>query len=148
MMGSVKGTAVDPAQFSPFRPAKVLYDLDGPRSFTFVPADGHMYLAHWFDESEQLVRYIVVPFSPALLGRLESGQCSIREALDQNSLWIVDIDNQGKPVSATRTTLADLPADELPVPGTPLSPSMEAAGRNGPPTSTERKATPPAPSRS
>ena len=66
MMGPIKGKAVDPAQFSPFHPAKVLFDLDGPRSFTFIPADRELYWAHWFDESKSGVRYLVVPFSPAI----------------------------------------------------------------------------------
>jgi hypothetical protein len=135
MMGPVQGKPVDPAAFAPFRPAKVLADVGGPRSFTFVPADGELYWAHWFDESADRVRYLVVPFSPALLDRLETGRISLREALDQPRLWVVDVDNRGEPVAATRTTLEDLPADELPVPGTmlsrDLSPHVPVAGVAG-----------------
>jgi hypothetical protein len=76
--------------------------------------------AHWFDESADRVRYLVVPFSPSLLDRLERGQISIRDALDQPRLWVVDVDNQGVPITASRTTLAHLPAEELPVDGTML----------------------------
>ena len=134
MMGPIAGQVVDASQFTPFRPAKVLYDLDGPRTFTVVPADGELYLAHWFDESEAVVRYLVVPFSPTLLACLEAGRIDLREALDQPRLWVVDVDNQGTPMLATRTTLEDLPADELPTPGTKLSPMLEATSPNRPPS--------------
>jgi len=130
-MGPVKGKPVNPAQFTPFRPAKVLADVGGPRSFTFVPADGELYWAHWLDESADRVRYLVVPFSPALLHRLEAGRIDLREALDQPRLWVVDVDHQGSPVTAVRAALEDLPADELPVPGTTLAPTPEAPLRVG-----------------
>jgi hypothetical protein len=68
------------------------------------------------------VRYLVVPFSDLLLDRLEQGQMSIREALEQPRLWIVDVDNNNRPVRIVRTTLANLPQDELPVHGTLLLP--------------------------
>lgn len=135
MMGPIPGNPTDPGQFAPFRPAKVLYELDGPRTFTFVPADGELYLAHWFDESAATVRYLVVPFSPALVARLEASQLSLREAIDQPRLWVVDVNNQRVPSAAMRTTLADLPADELPVAGTLLSQALEAGAANRAPAS-------------
>jgi len=147
MMGPIKGKAVDPAQFSPFHPAKVLFDLDGPRSFTFIPADGELYWAHWFDESESGVRYFVVPFSPAILARLETGRCTIREALEQPNLCVLDVDNEGVPAAATRTTLEDLPADELPLAGTLLVPGPHARGAIQAPTSGASAATDSTPSR-
>jgi hypothetical protein len=125
IMGTLNGKTVDPAMFSPFLPAKMLYDVGGARSFTFVPSDGELYWAHWFDESIDRVRYLVVPFSSTLLARLESGRVSLLDALDQPRLWVVDVDNQGVPIFAIRTTLADLPCDELPMPGTMLTPSLE-----------------------
>ena len=136
MMGPMPGKAVGASQFAPFRPAQVLYELDGPRTFTFVPADGELYLAHWFDESEAVVRYLVVPFSAALVARLEAGQFGLRDALDQPRLWVVDVDNQGVPAAATRTTLEDLPAAEVPAAGTLLSPALEAISPSRPPTAT------------
>jgi hypothetical protein len=129
MMGPVKGIAVDPARFAPFRPSKVLNDLDGPRTFTFLDGDGELYLAVWFDENAETVRYLVVPFAQALLHRLETGQISVREALEQPCLWVVDRDNNGKLVTPARTTLADLPQEELPVPGKMLWPSLEPAAQ-------------------
>jgi hypothetical protein len=96
-----------------------------PRTFTFLDSDGELYLALWFDENAEAVRYLVVPFAEALLHQLETGQISVREALERPCLWVVDLDNNGKLSTAARTTLADLPQDELPVPGTMLWPSLE-----------------------
>jgi hypothetical protein len=59
MMGPIPGKPADAAQFTPFRPATVLYELDTPRTFTFIPADGKLYLAHWFDESESANRAVL-----------------------------------------------------------------------------------------
>lgn len=125
MMGPIPGKPADAAQFTPFRPATVLYELDTPRTFTFIPTDGELYLAHWFDESETAIRYLVVPFSSALQSRLESGRLSLRDALDQPRLWVVDVNNQSEPIVVTRTTLEDLPADELPTEGTLLTSNVE-----------------------
>lgn len=129
MMDPIPGAAVDPARFAPFQPAKVLYDLDGPRTFTFLDREGELNLALWFDDNADTIRYFVVPFSDELLARLESGQISVREALEQPRLWIIDVNNEGNPIAATRTRLSDLPQEELPVPGTMLLPSLEPPGR-------------------
>ena len=125
MMGQVKGKAVDPGRFSPFQALKVLYDFDGPRSFTFLDGDGELNFALWFDENTEFVRYLVVPFSDDLVARLVKGQMSLREAIDQPRLWIVDVNADGTPQAAIRTHLSDLPEEELPVPGTMLLPSLE-----------------------
>lgn len=126
MMGPVKGNTIDPAQFGSLAPTKVLYELHGPRTFTFLDAAGELNLALWFDENAQAVRYLVVPFTEALVKDLETGHISVRQALEQPRLWVVDADDVGRPVAAIRTTLGDLPQDELPVPGTMLLPSLES----------------------
>lgn len=125
MMGLVKGKTVEPARFAPFHPLKVLYDFDGPRTFTFLDREEELNLALWFDENAERIRFLVVPFSEQLTERLETGQISVREALEQPRLWVVDVNNRFEPVAAVRTNLADLPQDELPVPGTMLLPSLE-----------------------
>jgi hypothetical protein len=130
MRGPIPGKPADPAQFAPFHPATVLYELDTPRIFTLVPADGELYLAHWFDESETAVRYLIVPFSAALQLRLTDGRLSLRDALDQPRLWAVDVNDAGELIGATRTTLEDLPADELPAQGTLLTPALESRSRD------------------
>ena len=125
MMGPVKGNDVDVRRFALMKPSRVMYDFDGPRTFTFLDAEAELNLALWFDESPQLVRYLVVPFTEELVARLETRQISVRDALAQPRLWVVDVDNSGNPVAAVRTSLAELPQEELPAPGTMLLSSLE-----------------------
>ena len=129
MMSEVKGQSVDPARFKPFEPHDVLYDFEGPKTFTFFDAEREFCLAIWFDEDRERVRYFVVPFSVALLAKLKDGQITVREALDQPRLWLVDVDNRMVPIAAIRTELSALPEDELPVPGTMLYASLETPFR-------------------
>ncbi|MBC7816998.1 MAG: hypothetical protein IAG10_08935, partial [Planctomycetaceae bacterium] len=124
-MWSVSGKQIDAAQFRPFEPVEVLYDFDGPRSFTLRDAEGELQLAHWCDEDDQAERYLVVPFTPKLVERLKTGTLTLRDALDQPRLWAVDVKRTGEIASAWRTQLADLPPDILPHPGTMLLPSLE-----------------------
>ena len=55
---------------------------------------------------------------------------AIRDALDQPRVWVMDVSDQGEPTAATRTTLEDLPANELPAAGTLLTPALEARPRD------------------
>lgn len=125
MMGPLEGSSVDVRRFGVMKPTKVLYDFDGPRTFTFKDATGSLHLAHWFDEDACHVRFLVVPFTDVLLRQLEAGALSVRDALNQPQLWIVDLDNSQRPIAATLTTLAQLRQDELPVPGALLLPHLE-----------------------
>lgn len=129
MMSEVKGQSVDPARFKPFEPHEVLYDFEGPKTFAFFDAEREFCLAIWFDEDRERVRYFVVPFSVALLAKLKDGQITVREALDQPRLWLVDVDNRMVPTAAIRTELSALPEDELPVLGTMLYASLETPFR-------------------
>lgn len=126
-MWNVPGRAVDPHQFSPLRPTKVLYDFDGPKIFTFHDREGEMYLAHWCDEDNDFTRYMVVAFSSRLLARLEKGLLSIRDALEQPRAWIVEEDGKGNVSSCWRIEVADLPEEILPSPGALLLPELERA---------------------
>jgi hypothetical protein len=128
MMWDVHGNAADPTQFT-LRPVKILYEFDGPKTFTFRDHDGELCLAHWCDEGDGLTRYIVVAFSNRLTARLEQGAISLRDALEQPRAWVIDEDGQGVVRSAWRVDVAELPEQVLPRPGTLLQPSLEAAGR-------------------
>lgn len=123
-MWSVPGKPVDPALFRPFQPLHVLYEFEGPRTFTLADQNQELYLAHWCDEDTERVRYLVVPFSDEFVERLERGKLTLRDALDQPRLWVLDVDHTGAPQSAWRTSLAALPADILPKPGTALLPAL------------------------
>lgn len=68
-MWHVTGIPADAGRFTPFDATEVLYTFDGPKTFTFHDRQGQMYLAHWCDEDREIMRFIVVPFTPALLLR-------------------------------------------------------------------------------
>src|SRR5262249_16885037 len=124
-MWRVAGRSVDTGLFMPFEPLEVLYDFDGPRTFTHRDREGELYLAHWVDEDEQVTRFIVVPFTPTFVERLKNGDLTLREALDQPRAWILDKAHTGEVRAAWRIQLADLPENVLPHPGTMLLPTLE-----------------------
>lgn len=127
MMWQVPGAGIDPARFNPLRPVKVLYDFDGPRTFTFRDQEGELCLAHWCDEAEGTTRYLAVAFSNRLLAQLEQGVLSVRAALEQPRAWVIDEDATGNVRAAWRVELTDLPEDILPKPGVLLLPALERA---------------------
>jgi hypothetical protein len=124
-MWPVAGKEIDAARFSPLQPAEVLYDFDGPRTFTYSDQEGELCLAHWCDADRDIDRYLVVPFSRRLADSLKSGQLPLRDALDQPRLWVIDVERAGAIRKAWRVDPADLPADVLPQPGTLLLRSLE-----------------------
>jgi hypothetical protein len=124
-MWSIPGRPIKFEHLKALQPLQVLYDFDGPRTFTFLDQENELYLAHWCDEESDRVRYIAVPFSEGLLTRLEHGQMSLREALDQPRVWVLEVDQEGQVQSGWRVNLSDLPEDVLPRPGTLLLPSLE-----------------------
>lgn len=128
-MWHAPGKEISVEPFRPFQPLQVLYEFDGPKTFTFVGQDDELYLAHWCDEDTEAVRYIVVLFSPALTQQLENGTLTLRQALDQPRVWIVDVDHTGTPHTGWNTSLADLPGDVLPKEGTKLLAALEGDRR-------------------
>lgn len=124
-MWEVSGKPVPAERFRPFVPAEVLYDFDGPRTFTFRDADDELYLAHWLDGDRDAARFAVVPFSAALLAELKTGQISVRDALNQPRAFVIDIGPDATARAAWRVELGELPGDALPRPTTMLWPSLE-----------------------
>lgn len=125
-MWTVPGREVAPERLPRLAPAEVLYDFDGPRTFTLTDADGELFLAHWCDENEHFARFVVVPFSLSLVDRLKKGQIALLEALDQPRSWVADVEPDGNVHRLWRVDLTDLPTGVLPKPGTLLFASLEA----------------------
>lgn len=119
-MGPVPGKPKEPTTFGRLDAVDVLAWYDGPRTFTLHDADGGLCLAHWLDEDREAVRFVVVPVSDALVARLQSGELTVRDVLDQPRVYVVDQENSGHVRAVWLTRLADLPQDALPVPGTTL----------------------------
>lgn len=122
---TVKGSELALDVVGAMEPETILYDFEGPRTFTFRDRDGFLALAHWCDEDEVHARFLAVPFSESLLGRLRAGELSVREALDQPVLWVVDRAHDGTVREVRRTSLEGCPEEVLPAPGTMLLAALE-----------------------
>jgi hypothetical protein len=61
-------------------------------------------------------RYVVAPTSDAVIDGLKIGAISIRAALDQTILWLVDVANDGAVVACWSQRINDLPAGAVPAP--------------------------------
>lgn len=125
MMWAIQGRPIDPKRIEPFAPVRILSYYDGPRIFTFRDADGALCLAVWSDEDSVHSRFLVVAVSDRTIAELESGLLSVREALDQPRLWVVDYEAATGLTAAWLTTLDDVPADAQPQPRAMLHRSLE-----------------------
>ena len=119
-MWQIKGKRVDAARFEPFEPLRVLNFCDGPRIFTFHDADEALCLACWSDEDDSHSRFLVVPVSEKIIASVESGERTVRDALDQPRLWIVDVGFDGAVAEAWLVSPKDVPDDAQPQPGAML----------------------------
>lgn len=121
---TVSGASVGTDEFRDIEPNEVLYDFDGPRIFTASTPLGEL-LFYLADEQDGICRHVAAPTNPRILGKLKSGVLSVRQALDQPWVWVVDAGYDGVPVAAWKGTLADIPGDALPQPGVMLWPELE-----------------------
>ncbi len=119
-MWQVVGTRVDVALFEPFEPLHVMNSYDGPRIFTLRVAQGALYLACWSDDDEWLSRFLVVPISLTSVAELEAGLLSVRDALRQSHLWVVDLSHDGPVVAAWLVDPDSVPEDAQPERGAML----------------------------
>lgn len=124
-MWEIKGKQVDPKRFTPFEPLRVLSYYDGPRIFTFNDADDALCLACWSDEDEKCSRFLVVAVTDPIIADLENGLLSVREALAQPRLWVVDWTQGGGLSGAWLVALKDVPEDAQPQPRTMLHRSLD-----------------------
>ncbi len=124
-MWEIKGKQVDLKRFMPFEPLRVLNYYDGPRIFTFNDADDALCLACWSDEDETHSRFLVVPVTDGIIAHLEDGLLSVREALAQPRLWVVDWSQDGSLAGAWLVDHQDVPVDSQPQPRTMLHRSLD-----------------------
>jgi hypothetical protein len=124
-MWQIAGKNIDAAIFAPVEPVEVLYDFEGPRTFTHRDRDGQLCLAHWCDSDYDINRFIVVPFTDALVQKLKTGEITLLEAINQPHAWILDLAHSGEIREAWSVNLSNLPEDVLPKRGTMLWPSLE-----------------------
>lgn len=125
-MWRVTGKHVDVELFEPFKPEEVLYDFDGPRTFTHRDRGGQLCLAHWCDEDEEITRFLVVSFTEQLVSKIKEGELTLRDALNQPRLWALDVTHCGELREAWIVQFTKLPQDVLPHPDTMLLRSLES----------------------
>lgn len=124
-MWQVSGKPVDPKRFTPFEPLRVFSYYDGPRIFTFQDTDDGLCLACWSDEDEKHSRFLVAPVSDEIISDLEVGILTVREAMTQPRLWVIDLLHGGTIASAWLVAQKDVPEDSQPQPRTMLHRSLE-----------------------
>jgi hypothetical protein len=124
-MWEIKGKSVDPKRFTPFEPQRVLNYYDGPRIFTFHDVDDALCLACWSDEDETHSRFLVVAVTDQIVADLEGGLLSVREAIAQPRLWVVDWAQDGTLTGAWLVSPQDVPKDSQPQPHTMLHRSLD-----------------------
>jgi hypothetical protein len=124
MSWNVSGIEYPTDFFGSFEPVDILYDFDGPRIFTTNKENFGIFLAYQCAEDADLSRYIVVPANNALVDALRAGHATMRDALHQPWMWLVDRRHSGEIARARKIDFHELPEGALPRPGVLLLPSL------------------------
>jgi hypothetical protein len=110
--------------FGQVNPERVLVEYDGLLTFTFKDTAGNLMLAHLSDEDGPHARYIVAPTTAKDIERLEKGTVSLRGALNQPLIWLLDIAS-GKAMDVWCGSLNDIPDGFKPFEDAMLFPSLK-----------------------
>lgn len=106
-------------------PSEVLAAYDGPLTFTFLDAVGNQMFAHLCAAEGDLIRYLVAPTNDRIIHRLKHGFISIRSAIDQPLLWVVDVESGGVVARCWAQKLKDLPPGAVPDSDVMLYPELD-----------------------
>lgn len=124
-MWQVTGTRISNRWLDLSSPAAVLYEFDGPRIFTCKDTSGQMFLAYLCGEEDQLMRFLVVPFSDDLERRLKEGEISLHDALWNSQEWVFDVDYNWQTTAVWKIDVESLPPKTIPMPGVMLYPALK-----------------------
>jgi len=111
----------DTAALGTLDPVKVLAEQNGPKVFTCKDQNEDLLLAYLCGEENKVRRYVVVPFTNKQATQLTSGALSVRDALSQSPLWVVDVGDNKQIASAWTTELSMVPENDLPKAGVKLA---------------------------
>jgi hypothetical protein len=126
MNWTVDGLNCNPEIFNGFEIEKVLVEYDGPRLFTAgTPLCTALFML--VDENETSMRFVVAPTDARILSQLEQGLLTVRGALDQPLVWVVQTNHDYRPENVWRTSLDALPEHVLPPHGMMLWPHLQPA---------------------
>ncbi len=128
-MWEIKGKSVNTERFSALEPLRVLNYYDGPRIFTIKDADDELCLACWSDEDEDknVTRFLIVETTDQIVADLDSSILSVREALAQPQVWVVDWAWNCSVAAVWLVQPEDVPDDSQPQPRTMLHRSLKPA---------------------
>jgi hypothetical protein len=102
---------------------RVLYEAEYPVLFTTTTVQGQPLLAYVADDTQAEIVTLLAPLSSSNLAALEVGTLGVREALSASWLWLHMAGRDGSRLWAVDAE--EIPADHLPLPGTPVSPDHE-----------------------
>lgn len=95
MLWPINDSQIEQDRLGALSPEKILFEFEGPRTFTSRDNEDELLLLHQCGQSGDVWRYFVVPFSESLLNSLENGTLDLRSALDQPRMWIADLGKGG-----------------------------------------------------
>ena len=98
-------------------PSEVLYEFEGPCIFTAKTTNDTIVLAYLSEdlEDEKCLRYIIATTSEKTIDKLKRCVISVRDALIEGSLWLVDFDYKYRPMRAFSVRSEQLPDDAMPL---------------------------------
>ena len=102
-------------------PVRVLDEYDGPRLFTVRSQDGYDLLVYHCGEDASVERFLLTPIESGRIDKIEANDLTLREALTDGWLWIVDRDRSGNLTKPTRVSASNLPTNALPRAGIRLN---------------------------
>jgi hypothetical protein len=127
---TIKSTPWPGDNFRVLKPIEVLLEHDVPLTFTFRDEMGRLMLAHFCDSEGDRWRYIAAASNDGIVQRLKSGRESIRDAIDQREMWVVDVGRNERVLNAWAITISRLPDDALPASDVMLYPDLDPAKRS------------------
>lgn len=95
---------------------RILVEYDGPQIVTALHS-GNFYLGVASDEAKGIVRWIYAPVTKTEVRALLRGVVSLREALLKPLVFVIDVDQQGKPARAWECEASGIGSENLPDPG-------------------------------
>lgn len=102
-------------------PVRVLDEYDGPRLFTIRSQDGYDLLAYQCGEDATTERFLITPIEKGRVEKIETNGLTLREALTDGWLWVVDRDRSGALTKPIRVDASNLPSNALPRAGIRLN---------------------------
>jgi hypothetical protein len=118
-MWSVAQPSSPPWSIAPLEPAEVLYEFDGPLTFTckfgFFDA-----LFHKAGERSGIHFFLAVETNEETITALRDGKISVRGALNRRHAWIIEVEDDLRVKRYWNTPMDNVPEGILPKRGAPL----------------------------